>query len=221
MQLNELDRAVYRVTFAFLAGRFEDRATVDWALRLKLDDAAKRMAVLDLIDAPNGRKIRDPWRSAWRLIEESWDNPVVAEHSSTDAYDVGYRLNIGDRSGSIVSATPWKVAPGRRLDASPAPLGCQSRLSRRWRSDLMTCGHRLSSARVSTGSVPAAPPPVRRRADPARRGAQSVNTRAMATSLAFAFSSVSRPCGTALDSRWSGGRQVGRRPSPPQPLRRA
>ena len=81
--LNELDRAAFRATMAFLNGRLEERATVNWALHLKPNDTIKRLAVLDLIDSSYGRKIREPWRSAWRLIEESWNNPAAEEHAST------------------------------------------------------------------------------------------------------------------------------------------
>ena len=115
--LNELDRAAFRATIAFLNGRLEERATVDWALRLKPNDTIKRLALLDLIDSPEGRKISEPWRSAWRLIEESWNNPAVEDHASTGAYDVQHRLRAGDRSGSLVTAIVELVAPRLKVEA--------------------------------------------------------------------------------------------------------
>ena len=54
VNLNESDREAFRATFAFLNGRLEERATVDWALRLKPNDTLKRLALLDLIDRPDG-----------------------------------------------------------------------------------------------------------------------------------------------------------------------
>ena len=115
--LNELDRAAFRATIAFLNGRLEERATVDWALRLKPNDTIKRLALLDLIDSPAGRKISEPWRSAWHMIEESWKNPAVEEHTSTGAYDAQHRLRAGERSGSLVAAIVELVAP--RLKVEP------------------------------------------------------------------------------------------------------
>ena len=114
--LNELDRAAYRATITFLVGRLEERATVDWALRLKPNDTIKRLALLELIDSPDGRKISEPWRSAWRLIEESWNNPEVDGHTSTGAYDAQHRLRAGDRSGSLITAIVKLVAPRLKIE---------------------------------------------------------------------------------------------------------
>ncbi len=115
--LNELDRAAFRSTIAFLNGRLEERSTVDWALGLKPNDTIKRLALLDLIDSSEGRKINEPWRSAWRLVEESWNNPAFKDHDSTGAYDAQHRLRVGDRSGSLVTAIVELVAP--RLKVEP------------------------------------------------------------------------------------------------------
>jgi hypothetical protein len=102
---------------AFLNGRLEERATVHWALHLKPNDTIKRLAVLDLIDSSYGRKIREPWRSAWRLIEESWNNPAAEEHASTGIYALQHRLRAGERSGALVASIVELVAP--RLELEP------------------------------------------------------------------------------------------------------
>ncbi len=115
--LNEQDWGSFRVIVAFLEGRLEERATIEWALRLKPNDTVTRTALLELINNPRGLKIGEPWRSAWRLIEESWKNPAVEDRHSTDAYDVQYRIDTGDRSGSLVKAIVELVAP--RLKAEP------------------------------------------------------------------------------------------------------
>lgn len=115
--LNELDRAAFRATIAFLNGRIEERETVYWALQLKPNDTIKRLALLYLIDSPAGRKISEPWRSAWHLIEESWDSPVVEDHASTGVYDAQHRIHVGERSGSLVAAIVELVAP--RLNVEP------------------------------------------------------------------------------------------------------
>jgi hypothetical protein len=115
--LNDQDRAAYRVTMVFLKGRLEERATIDWALRLKPSDTIKRLGLLDLIDSPDGRKMGEPWRSAWRLIEESWNNPAIEDHSSAGAYHARHRLRAGERSGSLAAAIVELVAP--RLKVEP------------------------------------------------------------------------------------------------------
>jgi hypothetical protein len=87
--LSELDRLTYRAVAAFLAGRLEQRATVEWALRLPSAQRAKREAVLDLVDGPQGANIREPWRTGWRLIEESWNSEQPVDRSPSRAYYIG------------------------------------------------------------------------------------------------------------------------------------
>lgn len=117
MNLTELDIVAFRAMTEFLKGRLEERRTIDWAIQLKTNDTIKRLALLCLIDSPDGLKISEPWRSAWRLIEESWDNPAVEEHTSTGVYDVQDRLRSGERSGALVTAIVDLVAP--RLKVEP------------------------------------------------------------------------------------------------------
>ncbi len=109
--LNEQDWAAFGAAIAFLDGRLEERATVDWALQLKPNETSKRLALLKLINRRAGRNISEPWRSAWRLIEESWNNPVVEDNTSLGADDAQDRLDSGDRSGSLVNAIIELVAP--------------------------------------------------------------------------------------------------------------
>jgi hypothetical protein len=114
--LNKVDRATFHATTTFLIGRLEERTTVDWALQLKLNDTIKRLALLELIDSRDGRKISEPWRSAWRLIEESWNNPAVEGHALTGAYDAQDRLRAGERSGSLITAIVKLVAPLQKIE---------------------------------------------------------------------------------------------------------
>lgn len=112
--LNNQDRAAFRATTAFLNGRLEERATVDWTLRLKPNDVIKRLALLDLIGRQHN--IREPWLSAWRLIEESLNSPTT-EDPSTGVYRVQDWLRAGDKSGALVAAIVALVAP--RLKVKP------------------------------------------------------------------------------------------------------
>lgn len=114
--LNELDRAAFRAIIMFLKGRLEERATVDWALQLKPNDTIKRLALLELIDSPDGRKISEPWRSAWRLIEEKLNNPEVEGRASTHVYGAKERLGAGDRSGSLITEIVKLVAPRIKIE---------------------------------------------------------------------------------------------------------
>ena len=120
--LNKAELATYNVTSAFLHSRLEERSIVDWALRLgdgKVDEI-KRRALLDLIGY-QGSQISEPWLSAWRLIEESWNNESVRnEYGGIGLYDVKRRLRAGDRTGSLVAAIVSLVAPRLEVKAFSA-----------------------------------------------------------------------------------------------------
>lgn len=116
--LNDRERAVFQTVFAFLLSRLEDRQSIEWALRLTASERVKRLAVLEAIDR-EAQKIAEPWRSAWRLIEELWTSGVVNEQDMTGAYAAKKRLQEGDRSGAVVRLITELVAPRLTLQALP------------------------------------------------------------------------------------------------------
>jgi hypothetical protein len=111
LNLNEKEQTGYRATVAFLNGRLEERATVNWALNLKPKDKFKQLALIDLLDRSDGLKINEPWRTAWRLIEEFWNVSDIEVNTSMDEYHLKERLSTGDRSGALVAAIVNLVAP--------------------------------------------------------------------------------------------------------------
>ena len=116
-RLSERDRAACRATMAFINDRLDERATIDWALHLGRDEVVKRAAIRDLLDSLSGKKLGEPWRSAWRLIEESWDSPPVESGTSRGVYQAQSCLRKGDRSGALVAAIVELVTP--RLEIEP------------------------------------------------------------------------------------------------------
>lgn len=116
LSLNAKDQAMVRSTVAFLEGRLEEKETVEWALGLGPSDIVKRWAILDLLNT-GGRNLCEPWRSAWRMIEESWDTPIPDFYGRLDVYDVQDRLRSGERSGALVSAIVDLVAPRLEIKA--------------------------------------------------------------------------------------------------------
>nr|VFJ94272.1 MAG: hypothetical protein BECKLFY1418B_GA0070995_105613 [Candidatus Kentron sp. LFY] len=108
----------------FLEGRIKERATIDWALGLGLglepSDTIRRGAVLDLLDRwalQNGEKPGEPWRSAWRFIEESWRQPIVGNNGVKVIFAQD-RLRSGERSGSLIDAMLEIVAPRLEIESS-------------------------------------------------------------------------------------------------------
>jgi hypothetical protein len=114
--LSVREREVYRLVTAFISARMSERATLEWALQLGQHETAKRLALLDVVDSLDGLKLTEPWRSAWRLIEESWDYPLTGD-ASIEVYHAKRRLQSGDRSGSLISELVGLVEP--RLSVKP------------------------------------------------------------------------------------------------------
>ena len=111
LSLNARDQATVRSMIAFLEGRLEEKETIEWALSLGSDDMVKRWAVLNLLDRKEGVNLREPWRSAWRLIEEYWEALVPDFYGRLGIYNVQERLHSGEQSGALVSAIVDLVAP--------------------------------------------------------------------------------------------------------------
>lgn len=117
LSLNAKDQATVRSAVAFLEGRLEEKETIEWALSLGPDDILKRRAILHLLDTPEGINLREPWRSAWRLIEEFWDAPAPGFYGRLSIYNVQDRLRSGEWSGALVSAMVDLVAPRLSIEA--------------------------------------------------------------------------------------------------------
>ena len=121
--LSTTDHEVMRSTIAFLKGRLAEKETIEWAAGLTPDEIVKRQAILHWLDREDGTNLREPWRSAWRLIEESWKEPIRAD-DTWDKHVIRHRLQAGDRSDTLVSAIVDLVAP--RLVIEPhSPLARQ------------------------------------------------------------------------------------------------
>jgi hypothetical protein len=117
MQLNETERGAFTVLMAFLNGRLASVETIKWALQLGPGESVKRAAVLQVVDSSEGRRLGEPWRSAWRMIEEYWDTSGLGRGTETKPSDIGTRVRSGDRSGSLLAAITDCVAPRLRVSA--------------------------------------------------------------------------------------------------------
>ncbi len=116
MRLSHGDRAALGVATAFLTDRLQERETIEWALRLQRSDTVKREAVLHLLDMPVGMELSEPWRTAWRLIEESWLDSVNDDQVSGE-YDARRRVLSGERTGSLVKFIAELVASRLKVNA--------------------------------------------------------------------------------------------------------
>ena len=116
--LGDQDRDTTRALIAFLNGRLAERSTIEWALRTKRDDIVKRSAILQSLEFLEARALKEPWRTAWRLIEESWNDGAVRS-SSIEAHRAQRRIVAGERTGSLVSSIVSFVRPTLQIEARP------------------------------------------------------------------------------------------------------
>lgn len=114
--LGEEGRRSYRLATTFLSGRLDSRETIEWALSLKSSDESKKLALSDLVEGPEGAKIAEPWRTAWRLIQESWERPFSNDRSQSRAYHIKHQLTAGDTSGIVVKDIAELVAPNIKIE---------------------------------------------------------------------------------------------------------
>ena len=156
LSLNARDQALMRTVAAFLKGRLEERETLEWALRLGADQTVGRHTVLSLLD---DRALREPWRSAWRLIEESWSNPLVRHDAGLEEYRVRDRLSSGERSGSLIAALVDLVAPRIELESYDGRQRQVFRIPRRPRTvhhilrAELTCGRTINPTFLGLGKL--------------------------------------------------------------------
>ena len=88
------------LVFLFLRGRLRERSVLSWAIESKSHKAIKQSAVKLLLEV-DGATIKEPWRTAWRMTEETWYSPIV---DTTSIYYLRDRLSAGERTNSLVTA---------------------------------------------------------------------------------------------------------------------
>lgn len=105
------NRSQFDIIVAFLDKRMTESKTIAWAINLKPDDYISRIALQYLIYREFTDKIDEPWSTAWRLIEESWNEHIIAGELSAAMYDIQSRLKAGETSGKLVLDISEQLSP--------------------------------------------------------------------------------------------------------------
>lgn len=114
----ESDRDVFEAAFSFLRGRLSERAAVEWALRLPSNDIAKRSAVLEALSHRKANELEEPWRTAWRIVEEGWSSESAeASRGAVDKLLVEERIRAGERTGALIAEVVSLVRPRVKVSA--------------------------------------------------------------------------------------------------------
>ena len=120
--LDEPGKIAARTALVFLKDRLSNPETVEWALAALSQDTVKRIAILELLAGQEGSRLKEPFLTVWRLIEESWASMEQAGFPTIDIYRVQERLKAGDRSGGVIEMIKRLVAPRLKVE-SRAPNG--------------------------------------------------------------------------------------------------
>ncbi len=105
------------LVISFLRGRFEETKVLKWAIESNKNININRPAIRLLLQI-DGPTLSEPWLTAWRLIEESWRNPLVDQ---TDLYHVSDRLEAGERTSAVIRAISDLVEPGISINPNFSP----------------------------------------------------------------------------------------------------
>ncbi|SFB56758.1 hypothetical protein SAMN03159488_05323 [Pseudomonas sp. NFIX10] len=81
LSLNDQERNTARTITAFLSGRLCSRESIEWALTSSAHEIVKRAAINELLSLREGIALKEPWLSAWRMIEEYWKAPSKTNNS--------------------------------------------------------------------------------------------------------------------------------------------
>ena len=115
--LGESERARVRTATVFLRSRLSELDTIEWALKLKPNQHAERIAINEVLNGHPAPTVKEPYTTAWRLIEESWFYTAIEKSASLAINDIRKRLRAGERSGALVLAIADLFAP--RLEVKP------------------------------------------------------------------------------------------------------
>jgi hypothetical protein len=126
IRARELAQQLRATTIAFLRDRLNDRSSIEWALELDSQHAEERKAVRDLLTLPDV-KVKEPFRSAWFWLLESWSARPQTDHDSQ--FRIQHRIRQsgidGDALRQVVDLVrPWprlKKLESWRLYGGPAP----------------------------------------------------------------------------------------------------
>lgn len=119
--------AALSVSIAFLRDRLLEVDTITWALGLGAADKAKKLAILRLLAYPQ-HAIAEPWRSAWRLIEQLWDQSRQPDPGQ--AHALSRRIAAGETSGALVAEIADLLTPRIKLAPGAAAKGAKRRRPR-------------------------------------------------------------------------------------------
>ena len=139
------------LVFSFIRGRLEETKVLKWAIESTDNININRPAIKLLLQI-DGPSLSEPWRTAWRLIEESWRYPLVDQ---TDLYYVSDRLEAGERTGSVILAISDLVKPG--IEIKPNFVSGNSRRKYHSLHDLvevsLTSGDLLNPAELGLNNL--------------------------------------------------------------------
>lgn len=145
MELEPREQDAFWSAVEFLKGRLSKPNTVEWGLDKATHSKILRAAVIHSLNSDEGKKLLEPWKSSWRLIEEFWREPATEGRHGIGEHLAQSRLNAGELSGSIIQDIVDLVAPRLHLENHSRYYSDSKRRKAKRASDLFSI--RLASGR--------------------------------------------------------------------------
>lgn len=131
----EIHQPTVDLMVAFLDGRLEERESIAWALEPGANVEQKRHAILRLLNPPWRFSLREPWHTAWQLIEESWQGETD-DQNTMPIKKIKQRLESGERTEALISEIVKLVKPRLAVE-----------LYENWERQIYKIPHRAKSFR--------------------------------------------------------------------------
>ena len=111
--LDERERNVFWMTADFLEGQLCERSTLAWAIGLTGESGreAERRAVTHRLRDHFAPPLKEPWRTAWDLVEAGWKGYEHADEQHVAAAAIRKRIEQGDRSVQLKDSIIDLVEP--------------------------------------------------------------------------------------------------------------
>lgn len=111
--LDERERSVFWMTADFIEGRLCEKSTLAWAIGLsgEIEREAERRAVTYRLRDHLAPPLKEPWRTAWDLVEASWSGHEHPDNQHVEAAAIRSRIEQGDRSRQLMGSIIDLVEP--------------------------------------------------------------------------------------------------------------
>ncbi len=114
-RISDTGNRIRQSTRAFVDGRLQDLAVLEWATSLSKDHEAERSSVRDLFDH-RVKELAEPYALAWRCVFEYWQRPDA--ETNHEKYLIKRELTQGGTQREIIQLIVEAIRPSLKIETS-------------------------------------------------------------------------------------------------------